>query len=99
MMKNNDRNPGHGKSGINIMVEHYSYQDAANVYLCDQSASEGDFKQGSHGRNGIVSAIALAYLPSSVVKLTLRKLTQAELRQNELYQKIASSNNSLEEAA
>jgi hypothetical protein len=37
--------------------------------------------------------------PSSVVKLTLRKLTQAELRQNELYQKIASSNNSLEEAA
>ena len=36
---------------------------------------------------------------SSVVKLTLRKLTQAELRQNELYQKIASSNELLEEAA
>ena len=37
--------------------------------------------------------------PSSIAKLTLRKLAQAELRQNELYQKIASSNNSLEEAA
>jgi antitoxin component of RelBE/YafQ-DinJ toxin-antitoxin module len=37
--------------------------------------------------------------PSSVVKFTLRKFAQAELRQNELYQKIASSNNSLEEAA
>jgi len=37
--------------------------------------------------------------PSSVVKLALRKLAQAELRQNELYQKIASSNNSSEEAA
>ena len=37
--------------------------------------------------------------PSLVVKLTLRKLAQAELRQNELYKKIASSNNSLEEAA
>jgi hypothetical protein len=37
--------------------------------------------------------------PSSFVKLAIRKLTQAELRQNELYQKIASSNELLEEAA
>jgi hypothetical protein len=60
MMKNNDRNPGHGKSGINIVVNHYSHQDAANVYLCDQSASKGDLNKALTEK-WIVSAIALAY--------------------------------------
>jgi hypothetical protein len=80
------------------MVEHYSYQDAANVYLCDQQASEGDLKQALTGEMDRLSD-RLGLPPSSVVKLAIRKLTQAELRQNELYQKIASSNELLEEAA